>query len=87
MKLNDFKLVENAINELDSSYFIGDIGKAMLGSANARFNPFSKGNAELSTQDRMTSNIYVKDFIGRAQEALKRGIAGKQIDQIGRAHV
>ena len=81
MKLNDFKLVENAIKEADSSYFIGDLGKAMAQQANARFNPFSKGgNPELSVQDKMTSNIYVKDFVGRAKEALKRGIDGKQID-------
>ena len=81
MKLNDFKLVENTIKEADSSYFIGDLGKAMAQQANARFNPFSKGgNPELSVQDKMTSNIYVKDFVGRAKEALKRGIDGKQID-------
>lgn len=81
MKLNEFKLVENAIKEADSSYFIGDLGKAMAQQANARFNPFSKAdNPEMSVQDRMTSNIYVKDFVGRAKEALKRGIEGNLID-------
>lgn len=79
MKLNDFKLVENAVKE-DSSYFVGDLGKAMLQTANARFNPFSKGNAQLSTKDRMAANVYVKDFIGRASEDLRRGIEGGLID-------
>ena len=41
-----------------------------------KLNPFSKGSGKISVKDKMASEMFVKDFIGRASEDLSRAIQG-----------
>ena len=81
MKLNEFKqrtntrkLNESQLSELDMSDVIGNYGAAGVKTIADKINPFSKGSGKISVKDKMASEMFVKDFIGRASEDLARGI-------------
>lgn len=81
MKLNEFKqkmknrnLTESQLSELDMSDVIGNYGSAGVKTISDKLNPFSKGSGKISVKDKMASEMFVKDFIGRASEDLARGI-------------
>jgi len=76
VKLNEFKLVESKINELDMSDLIGQYGASGAKVWADKLNPFSKGSGKISVKDKMASEMFVKDFIGRASEDLARAIQG-----------
>ena len=81
MKLNEFKqkmknrnLTESQLSELDMSDVIGNYGAAGVKTIADKVNPFSKSSGKISVKDKMASEMFVKDFIGRASEDLARGI-------------
>ena len=81
MKLNEFKqqmknrnLTESQLAELDMSDVIGNYGAAGVKTIADKVNPFSKSSGKISVKDKMASEMFVKDFIGRASEDLARGI-------------
>jgi len=81
VKLNEFKqrtknrkLNESQLSELDMSDVIGNYGAAGVKTISDKLNPFSKGSGKISVKDKMASEMFVKDFIGRASEDLARGI-------------
>lgn len=81
MKLNEFKqkthnrkLNESQLSELDMSDVIGNYGAAGVKTIADKVNPFSKSSGKISVKDKMASEMFVKDFIGRASEDLARGI-------------
>lgn len=88
MKLNDFKQIEkqlneSKLNELDMSDFIGQRAAAGTKVWADKLNPFSKGSGKISVKDKMASEMFVKDFIGRASEDLARAIKGGLVDPEG----
>lgn len=68
------KLNESQLSELDMSDVIGNYGAAGVKTIADKLNPFSKGSGKISVKDKMASEMFVKDFIGRASEDLARGI-------------
>ena len=68
------KLNESQLSELDMSDVIGNYGAAGVKTIADKINPFSKGSGKISVKDKMASEMFVKDFIGRASEDLARGI-------------
>jgi hypothetical protein len=81
VKLNEFKqkthnrkLNESQLSELDMSDVIGNYGAAGVKTIADKVNPFSKSSGKISVKDKMASEMFVKDFIGRASEDLARGI-------------
>jgi hypothetical protein len=81
VKLNEFKqqmknrnLTESQLAELDMSDVIGNYGAAGVKTIADKVNPFSKSSGKISVKDKMASEMFVKDFIGRASEDLARGI-------------
>lgn len=67
-------LNESQLSELDMSDVIGNYGAAGVKTIADKLNPFSKGSGKISVKDKMASEMFVKDFIGRASEDLARGI-------------
>ena len=57
MKLNDFKLVESKLNELDMSDLIGQYGASGAKVWADKLNPFSKGSGKISVKDKMASTF------------------------------
>ncbi len=77
MKLNELK---TQVNELDMSDVIGNYGSAGVKQIANRLNPWSGGAGALSVKDKMASDMFVRDFIGRASEDLTRAIKGRQVN-------
>lgn len=78
MKLNEFKQ-HRKLDELQLSNLIGDYGAAATQQVGNRL--FRKGGAgNLSVQDKMTKNIFINDFIGRATETLRSSIESGLVD-------
>ncbi len=73
-KTHNRKLNESQLSELDMSDVIGNYGAAGVKTIADKINPFSKSSGKISVKDKMASEMFVKDFIGRASEDLARGI-------------
>lgn len=77
MKLNDFKKIEQQINEGFWDSLIGDKAVASIKS------PFTGA----TSQQQLTQDIFIKDFMGDAVSSLKTGVKSGLIDPTKTASV
>ena len=77
MKLNDFKLAEQKLDELRLSSLVGDYGSAALKSL------FGKAGGK-TMQQQMAQDIFIKDFVGDAISSLETGIKSGLINPSAR---
>jgi hypothetical protein len=74
VKLNEFQ----QINELDLSHVIGDYGSAGLKQIGNRL--LGRPEGQLSVKDKMASDMFVRDFVGRAKTDLNAAIKSGLVD-------
>lgn len=79
MKLNELKESQQ-LDELGLHDIVGDYGSAALKQVGHKLNPWSRGSGQLSVKDKMASDMFVRDFVGRATEDLVRAIKGGQVN-------
>ena len=74
MKLNEFQQV----NEFDLAHVVGDYGAAGLKQIGNRLAGRPEG--QLSVKDKMASDIFVRNFVGRAKTDLNAAIKSGLVD-------
>jgi hypothetical protein len=74
VKLNEFQQV----NELDLAHVVGDYGAAGLKQIGNRLAGRPEG--QLSVKDKMASDIFVRNFVGRAKTDLNAAIKSGLVD-------
>jgi hypothetical protein len=74
VKLNEFQQV----NELDLAHVIGDYGSAGLKQIGNRL--MGRPEGQLSVKDKMASDMFVRDFVGRAKTDLNAAIKSGLVD-------
>lgn len=74
MKLNEFQ----QLNELDLAHVIGDYGSAGLKQIGNRLAGHPEG--QMSVKDKMASDIFVRNFVGRAKTDLNAAIKSGLVD-------
>jgi len=79
VKLNELKESQQ-LDELGLHDIVGDYGSAALKQVGHKLNPWSRGSGQMSVKDKMASDMFVRDFVGRATEDLVRAIKGGQVN-------
>lgn len=74
MKLNEFQ----QINELDLAHVVGDYGSAGLKQIGNRL--MGRPEGQLSVKDKMASDMFIRDFVGRAKTDLNAAIKSGLVD-------